>query len=250
MRESFSHRNAPVCALLVISAGFLISSCAENVAFADDESIKTLSTPPPPHRFGERGDVVLPIAGVAFGTGLSNLGVYSIGPVAFYYSSSPDPGGGRDTSSSFSFDPTADFFVARHLSIGGSILVGYSNTSYTPPPNADPTTTSPASSQGQISLGLLPRIGYAIPVSEHFSIWPRVGGGMIAVDNTGTSPAPPPTPFEFRGSADLSFIYHIDKTFFVSVAPGLNVGGAPKTTDAQSEFDLSFGTAATLGFVL
>ncbi len=250
MRETISLRGAHVRALLGFIAISTIAECTQKEARADDESVKTLSTPPPPHRFGERGDVVFPIAGVSFGAGLGALGGYSVGPVGIDYWSSPDPNGGRDTSSNFSFDPTADFFVARHFSIGGSIIVGYSNNTYTPPPNADPTTTSPASSQGQISLGLLPRIGYAIPVSDHFSIWPRVGGGIVAVDNTGTNVGPPPTPFEFRGTVDLSLLYHIDKTFFVSVAPGLSVGGAPKTTDAQSEFDLSFGTAATLGFVL
>ncbi|MEO7111230.1 MAG: hypothetical protein ABI183_12400 [Polyangiaceae bacterium] len=252
MRETFSLRGAPVRALLGIFAGLLVSNCAENFAFADDETIRTISTPSPAHHFGDRGDVVFPLAGVALGgSGLGGLATYSAGPIGFQYDSSSDDSGGRYTQSYFSIEPTADFFVARHLSIGGTVSVAYSNLAYSAPSNATPTLGGLPSSQGELSLGLVPRIGYAFSVGDHVTIWPHIGGGIVASDNTGSDQGPTSIPFQFRGNADLAILYHVDRHFFVSVAPTLFIGGEPKLADVdQSNFLLSFGTDVTLGLVL
>jgi hypothetical protein len=55
--------------------------------------------------------------------------------------------------------PAVDYFVIDHLSVGGFLGLAYVSTS--------------AGSSTSFSVG--PRVGYDIPVSRRFSIWPKAG---------------------------------------------------------------------------
>jgi hypothetical protein len=64
-----------------------------------------------------------------------------------------------DSSTTFVLRPASDYFVIDHLSVGAFTGVEYSST-----PGSSTTT-----------YGIGPRVGYDIPLSERFSIWPKAG---------------------------------------------------------------------------
>jgi len=67
---------------------------------------------------------------------------------------------GRDGSTTtILIRPAIDYFVIDHLSLGAFTGVEYSSAS-------DASTTT---------YGIGPRVGYDIPFSERFSIWPKAG---------------------------------------------------------------------------
>jgi outer membrane protein with beta-barrel domain len=63
------------------------------------------------------------------------------------------------SSSTFVLRPAIDYFVIDHLSVGAFTGLEYSST--------------PASSTTTYGIG--PRVGYDIPLSERFSVWPKAG---------------------------------------------------------------------------
>jgi hypothetical protein len=240
MRETFSHRDARVCALLVFSAGFLISNCAENLAFADDESVKTLSTPPPPHHFGDRGDLVIPMLTAGFGTaGDPEYSAAGFGIDHFSYVS--QVGGPRQTGTTYSFTPNADIFIGKHVSIGAALHVNYYVDTFADQSSPD---------DRQLALGFSPRVGYAFPVSDHVSIWPRVSFGMNAYDAIDSGPLDVLVPFELVAKLDVQFVYSIDRSFYVAVAPSLTLTGFPENGEYASEFEAALGSSFNAGFVL
>jgi hypothetical protein len=250
MREMLSLRGAHVRALLCVLAPLILVDCMERVAFAQDQTTTTTTIESPPKRtFGEKGDVIFPLAGVSLDP---SVGAYSIGPLAFNYGSSNDGLGGRSNTSGFLVDPSLDVFVARHFSFGGTVLASYVNSVHRLAANEDPTQTYAPGSAGSWTLGLLPRVGYAIALSEHVAFWPRVAGGITASNNFGdNNPGPTPTPFAFEAIVDAPIIYRIDRRFFASLSPRVTLQGAPQmSASGQSFFDVSFGSDVSIGFVL
>lgn len=241
MRETFSHRDAHVRALLVISAGFLISNCSENIALADDASVETLSTPPPPHHFGDKGDVVIPMLAASIGYGLAGGPQFSAAGFSLQYSEYPTGGDATLKSTLIAFAPSADFFVARHWSIGGQASFLYLRQT------ADSADGSAAITSATMTVGLAPRIGYAIPLGDHVTLWPRLMIGGSAAGNFADSG---PMPVSLMATADLPVIYSFDRHFFVSIAPSVTVAGNPKYGIYDSAISTAFQSVFRAGFVL
>src|SRR5688572_6895200 len=123
---------------LALMAMMMMASWA-TTARADDAPVEPASTPPPPKlAIGEKGDVVLEDivgarsssatstitpAGMAPGVGgVGTIGLVSTGPsfsAAWFGMSSTDMeiNGATTSVARYSFHPSADFFVARHVSL-------------------------------------------------------------------------------------------------------------------------------------
>lgn len=240
MRETFALRGAHVRALLGFVVMSTIVECTQKEARADDESVKTLSTPPPPHHFGDRGDLVIPVLSTSIGT-VGSPETSAAGFGISHFSFVAQGGGPRQTGTQYSFTPNADVFVAKHVSIGAALRFNYFVNTYSDHIFPD---------DRELALGFSPRVGYTFPVSEHVAIWPRVSFGMNAYDTISTGGPPVQNPFELVTSVDVQVVYSIDRSFYVAVAPSLTVSGFPDNGGYASDFTAAFGSSFNAGFVL
>jgi hypothetical protein len=127
------------------------------------------------------------------------------------------------SSTSITLQPAIDFFVAPNLSIGGQLRIGISSSDYV----GDQTT-----------IGLLPRIGYNIPIGAAASIWPRGSLAYVHYSNSVSSTGVGTT----SSSYTVSFIAFVPVLF--QPAPHFFVGGGPfLSTDLVSKSDDGFGNS-------
>jgi hypothetical protein len=114
-----------------------------------------------------------------------------------------------------------DYFVIDYLSVGGFLGLEYNST--------------PAGSSTAFSLG--PRVGYNIPFSRRFSVWPKVGlsightsqdiddelAGAVGEDESNTS---------LQLNLFLPVMFHPVEHFFLGLGPAfdLDLTGDDKAT--------------------
>jgi hypothetical protein len=130
---------------------------------------------------------------------------------------------GRGSSTTFLFRPAVDYFVIDHLSLGAFTGIEYSSA-----PGGSTTT-----------YGIGPRVGYDIPLSERFSIWPKAGlsfnsstakldavtvGGFTTPESSVTN-----TALAFNLYVPLMFHSH---HYFAGFGPSVDADltGSPKAT--------------------
>jgi hypothetical protein len=101
--------------------------------------------------------------------------------------------------------PAADYFVIDHFSIGGAVLLYRS-----------------WSSEGSYSdgVGLVPRIGYEVPLAESFSLWPRAGidyevGWAHTADDTKWTGSGR----RIDGFVEVPLLAHVTRNFFIGIGP-------------------------------
>jgi hypothetical protein len=124
------------------------------------------------------------------------------------------------SSTTLQLRPAFDYFVIDNLSLGGFLGIDYSSVS-------DSHSTTWA-------IG--PRIGYNIPVSPRFSIWPKLGFSFASTSQT--IDADPPNDDLSVSSTNLALnafvpvMFHPVEHFFLGFGPALDVDltGDTKTT--------------------
>lgn len=130
-----------------------------------------------------------------------------------------------DSTTQVVLRPAVDYFIVRHLSIGG--FVGVDHTSA-----GDFKTTA-------FSIG--PRVGYDFPLSGSISFWPKLGFAFASttVETEIDVPGPDPDTDESNTSVQLNlfapFLYHPVDHFFLGLGPALDQdlsGDAKATTIA------------------
>ncbi len=105
-------------------------------------------------------------------------------------------------------EPSVDYFVVRHLSLGGYFLLSNDHASGTGV-ILDQTFT----------YGVAPRIGCDLPVSEHFSIWPKASVVFEHTHITGVYVAPTT---DITLDLYVPFLFHPVPHFFVGAGPYLD----------------------------
>jgi hypothetical protein len=137
------------------------------------------------------------------------------------------------SSTDLLLQPALDFFVAPNLSIGGQVRLGVSSSNL----NGDNSTKT---------IGLLPRIGYNIPIGPIASIWPRASLAYVHYSNSTNGGA------YSTSSYTASFILFVPVLF--QPAPHFFIGGGPYlSADLISKFEAggtSTDTAKTTSFGL
>lgn len=113
----------------------------------------------------------LPLAGVSGGLGAG--GLLFTGPVAFGFTTSES--GSR--ASSIGVAPSFDVFVSNHVTIGGRVVAVRNTSTYVGPAPADGTPAVTSSSSGY-AVGIAPRVGYLLPLTESLALWPQLGLGV------------------------------------------------------------------------
>ena len=105
--------------------------------------------------------------------GQGSLAIMGEGGVFFTHTSVK---GQEGSSTNFVFQPAIDYFLIDHLSLGAFTGIEYLKT--------------PVGSTTSYRIG--PRLGYDIPFSDRFSIWPKAGFSFNAttVKTDGAGPIP------------------------------------------------------------
>jgi hypothetical protein len=126
-------------------------------------------------------------------------------------------------STTLLLQPAIDIFLAPNLSIGGQLQLGRSSNNA----NGDTTTTT---------IGLLPHIGYNIPIGPTASIWPRASLAYLHY-----SYSTPGASYE-NSNYTVSFIAFVPVLF--QPAPHFFIGGGPYlSTDLISKYDSGGGAS-------
>jgi len=158
----------------------------------------------------------------------------------------------------FWFAPAADYFIIDHLSVGGLIEVSTTSGSVktkAPASGGGGTVETDTDRPTTTAFTFLPRVGYMIPITSRFAIWPRGGIGYASrQDAVGQNKN---TFSALIFAADVPCLFRINETFFVSAAPELtfSVGGkhsldaGNQTQSADASF-IQFGVTTGLGVLL
>lgn len=129
--------------------------------------------------------------------------------------------------------PAVDYFVADYISIGGFLGLDY--------------TSTPGGSNTTFSIG--PRVGYNVPLSERFSLWPKVGFSFASTSQDQSDTQLPDgqtvdTNDESNTSIQLNifapFMFHAVEHFFVGLGPAfdLDLSGDNKATTIAARLTL------------
>ncbi|HLK92028.1 MAG TPA: hypothetical protein VKZ18_19205 [Polyangia bacterium] len=139
--------------------------------------------------------------------------------------------------------PSVDYFVAPNLSLGAQLGVDHLSINYPPPPaNADPVNAS----NGGTTLSVEARIGYAIPIADTVSIWPRLGVGYTHTSTTFNF-GPASTGYAVPLSLTVPFLWHPGRHFFVGGGPAFVTQLANSTEGMSAPRTTDYGITALIG---
>lgn len=114
----------------------------------------------------------------------------------------------------FALAPSVDVFIIQNLSIGVSLGVTFNKIA-----NADIFT-----------FFFMPRIGYNIPLHNHFSFWPQFGAGIgiQSASVVGGSATNAMVPLDLY----LPFLFHPVENFFLGIGPAMRFYSLNDNTSA------------------
>jgi hypothetical protein len=106
----------------------------------------------------------------------------------------------------FAIGPSIDIFIIPNLSLGGTIGFSFSR---------------PFGIADVFTFFFMPRVGYNIPIANHFSLWPQfsigVGVSNVAPIGGGNSVTEAMVPLDFF----VPFLYHPVENFLVGLGPAV-----------------------------
>jgi hypothetical protein len=190
-------------------------------------------TPPPvaSPTFGAEGQLLLSI----------DLPFMSEGPqFAIVHESSTMNG---PSSTRIVVQPSVDYFVAPCVSMGAQLGVDHVSISIPPPP---PGVEAADVSNGGTTLSVEARVGYAVPIADAISIWPRLGLGY---NHTSTSYVYTPAVdgYSVPLSLTVPFLWHPGSHFFVGAGPAFVTQLINKSEGASRPKTTDYGVTALIG---
>jgi hypothetical protein len=114
--------------------------------------------------------------------------------------------GGHGSTTTIDLAPAVDYFVMDHLSVGGFLRFDYSHF-----PSGHAT-----------AFGIGPRVGYDIPFSGLFSVWPKLGFSF-ATSSTSQPNQPSETSNNFALNIFVPVMLHPAEHFFIGFGPAFDV---------------------------
>lgn len=129
--------------------------------------------------------------------------------------------------------PAVDYFVADYLSVGGFLGLDY--------------TSTPGGSNTTFSIG--PRVGYNLPLSDRFSLWPKAGLSFastsqdrddVQLPGGGTIDADEESNTSVQLNLFAPFMFHPVEHFFIGFGPAfdLDLSGDNKATTIAARLTL------------
>jgi hypothetical protein len=121
--------------------------------------------------------------------------------------------GGHGSTTTIDLAPAVDYFVMDHFSVGGFVRFEWTHV-------PDGHTTL---------FGIGPRVGYDIPFSSIFSVWPKLG---LSFATTSQSGSPGATSNNLALNIFVPVMLHPVEHFFIGFGPAFDVDltGSVKST--------------------
>ncbi|MCU0685468.1 MAG: hypothetical protein MUF34_25045 [Polyangiaceae bacterium] len=131
--------------------------------------------------------------------------------------------------------PSVDYFLANGLSVGGSLTFAYLRSTYESA-SSGPGRPPPieVSHQQAYQVGLEPRLGVALPLTEALSLWPRLGAGYHA-NATGSGGAIRRID-TFSAFTRLGLVVNAGRHLFFDVGPELRITHSASDPQAPPEY--------------
>lgn len=204
------------CALATFAVGIIGIAHAEGVATSE-----ATATPSVTEKTMSKGP------GEVFG----GKGQIAISSDAALVVSSASTSGVTGSTTTIQLHPALDYFVVQNISVGGFLGVDYSKT-------GDSHATR---------LGIGPRVGYNLPLSDLLSVWPKIGFSYSSTSSSTTvnTPAGPTsgtvTASSFALNLYVPLMFHPVQHFFAGFGPFLD-------TDLSGDIKQTvFGAKLTVG---
>ncbi len=125
-----------------------------------------------------------------------------------------------------------DVTVINRLTLGAGIAFafGLGGSIKTESINGATVTSRKSDAPTGTAIGLVPRIGYILPLGEHFAFWPRAGFGFYSVSfkadttaNNGVISTTKASDTAFSLDLDPQFAIIPTEHFFITVGPIVNI---------------------------
>lgn len=147
-----------------------------------------------PERFGDKGQIVIDQR-----FNVRGVHAFSNDEVPF-------------SATGLTLAPAASYFVTPKLSVGLHTLLGYNTTHYT-----DSDTR-----QKQTMFAIGPSLGYAVPLTEHVSLWPQLEATYFHGWWSSPGAVGPDTSSGISASVGLPVLWSPAEHFFVGVGPNVD----------------------------
>jgi len=211
----------------------LLSALVLTMSFA---GIATAQEPPPPG-YAPPPPGYAPPPPAAYGPSFGNAGQIAISDdlrAGLIYSTLSE---GDASVTDLQLQPAIDYFVIPNLSIGGQLSIRYNTQDDGAGGNLNTTL-----------VGVLPRIGYNIPLGSTVSIWPRLAFGYVHVSaDTGVSGAASVSGYTVALEVFAPIIFHPAPHFFIGGGPLLSTDLVSKVEDTDVAKTTNIGVVSTLG---
>jgi hypothetical protein len=144
-----------------------------------------------------------------------------------------------ESQTTITLAPALDYFVIDGLSVGGQIAF---------------TRISQGDSSAQL-IGIGPRVGYNIGLTDNISFWPKLGFAyaMISAESEGVDPVTgATTTSDVSGSRmmigiDAPILFHPAEHFFIGLGPFLSMDLSSKVEDNDATKETAFGLQSVVG---
>lgn len=229
-------RSLSSLAAAALTAGTLVTSAT--FANAAEEA----SAPPPP-RFGQAGQVVLPeLFGYATFSGVT-VGLFNFMEQSqtYFYPGSSEPVSQRIAIVSFA--PSADVVVFDHLTLGARVGVTNAHTRRDSVPFGAGASGTATTEEDRFTFSAAPRVGYVIALTRALSLWPRAGAGLstsLHGSQKGGS--------GFNAFGDIALVYQPTRILILSAGPQLTYNFNDALEEGKSTL-VSAGGFARVGLV-
>jgi len=157
--------------------------------------------------------------------------------LAFQHDSASPPMGSSQSTTTILIAPSADYFVAPNISIGGQLEIEHAST-----PSGDPMMPGDVTVTG---LGVGPRVGYLAALGSQIGLWPRVGV-LYTHASLSTPGSPDTTSSIFSLAVTAPIMFYPTPHFFIGIGPAFRYDFSAKLSSNNMDTDTNKHTVIAL----
>ena len=174
--------------------------------------------------FGSQGQIAISV----------DLPFMNEGPQLAIVHESSSMGGGSSTT--IGIQPSLDYFVAPHISVGGQVGIAHGSTGL----------SVGGSSINQTVIGVEVRGGYELPLTDSVSLWPRLGIGYNHKSYSGGGGADS-SGYDLDLLVSVPVLWHPASHFFLGAGPALTTQLVNKVEGTSQSKTTDIGLTALIG---
>jgi len=143
---------------------------------------------------------------------------------------------GGSSATAIAIQPSLDYFVAPHVSLGAQIGIAHGSAGVSTPGFGDTTITT---------FGVEVRGGYRLALNESFSLWSRLGIGYA--HNSYSSGGMDASGYELDLFVSVPVLWHPASHFFIGAGPALSTQLLNKLESQDQGKTTDIGLTALIG---